>query len=127
MRTLLERLGCQVVPLNLEPTGVFAHTPEPVPENLGDLCRTVRESHVDFGMGLSRCQHAQLRLPTDTWHRIGIAVDPDVDRCVLIDETGNPLGEEYTLALAVDFVLGEHCGKVRQMLLRPPYCLSDSN
>jgi phosphomannomutase len=72
MQTLLEQLGCQVVPLNIEPTGIFAHTPEPVPENLGDLCTLVRTSNADFG----------------------IAVDPDVDRCVLIDESGKPLGEE---------------------------------
>ena len=83
MKSLLETLGCKVIGLNLEPTGVFAHTPEPVPENLGQLCSAVVEHSADFG----------------------IAVDPDVDRCVLIDETGKPLGEEYTLALAVKFYL----------------------
>jgi len=88
MQELLKTLGCEVIPMNIEPTGVFAHTPEPVPENLGDLCEKVKEYKAD----------------------LGIAVDPDVDRCVLIDENGKPLGEEYTLALAVEFWLG-HCNK----------------
>eukprot|EP00727_Mastigamoeba_balamuthi_P004757 m51a1_g1428 putative phosphomannomutase (470) ;mRNA; f:71431-73054 len=81
---LLKAFGCEVVAMNAEPTGVFPHTPEPIPENLGDLCRAVREHKAD----------------------LGIAVDPDVDRCVLIGEDGSPLGEEYTLALAVQFYLG---------------------
>eukprot|EP01089_Gocevia_fonbrunei_P014300 TRINITY_DN388_c0_g1_i1.p1 TRINITY_DN388_c0_g1~~TRINITY_DN388_c0_g1_i1.p1 ORF type:complete len:461 (+),score=122.17 TRINITY_DN388_c0_g1_i1:51-1433(+) len=88
MQKLLQRLGCEVVGLNLEPTGKFAHMPEPIPAHLGDLCKSVAENKAD----------------------LGIAVDPDVDRCVLIDETGKPLGEEYTLALAVEFILGK-CGK----------------
>jgi len=83
MEKLLQALGCQVIGLNLEPHGDFAHTPEPVPENLGQLCEAVKEHQADFG----------------------VAVDPDVDRFVLIDETGQPLGEEYTLALAVQFYL----------------------
>lgn len=89
MKSLLETLGCNVIGLNLETTGVFAHTPEPIPENLGQLCEAVKEHKADFG----------------------VAVDPDVDRCVLIDETGNPLGEEYTLALAVKYYLSTS-GKV---------------
>ncbi|PRP84526.1 hypothetical protein PROFUN_05861 [Planoprotostelium fungivorum] len=88
MKKLLETFGCQVIGLNLEPTGLFSHAPEPIPENLGDLCQRVSQEKADFG----------------------IAVDPDVDRCVLIDENGRPLGEEYTLALAVEFFLGK-CGK----------------
>eukprot|EP00697_Spironema_sp_BW2_P011350 gnl/Spiro4/27010_TR13434_c0_g1_i1.p1 gnl/Spiro4/27010_TR13434_c0_g1~~gnl/Spiro4/27010_TR13434_c0_g1_i1.p1 ORF type:complete len:496 (-),score=159.84 gnl/Spiro4/27010_TR13434_c0_g1_i1:43-1494(-) len=83
VRMLLEELGCTVVGLNLEPTGIFAHTPEPVNDNLRDLMALVPREHAD----------------------LGIAVDPDVDRCVLIDQTGTPLGEEYTLALAVKFML----------------------
>jgi phosphomannomutase len=83
MKKLLEILGCEVVPLNLEPTGLFAHKPEPIPENLGGLCDAVKQHKAD----------------------LGVAVDPDVDRCVLIDETGKPLGEEYSLALAVQFYL----------------------
>jgi phosphomannomutase len=84
MKKLLEHMGCQVIGLNLEPTGLFAHKPEPVPDNLKQLCEAVKEHKADMG----------------------IAVDPDVDRCVLIDETGAPLGEEYTLVFAVEFILG---------------------
>jgi len=93
MLELLNDLGCEVIGMNIEQSGRFAHPPEPVPEHLSDLCGRVRLEKAD----------------------LGIAVDPDVDRCVLIDETGKPLGEEYTLALAVEFVLG-HCGK------RGPVC-----
>ena len=81
---LLRHLGCEVKELNTEPTGIFAHTPEPVPENLGQL----REAVVGCDLG--------------------IAVDPDSDRCVLIDEKGNPLVEEYTLALAVHLLLSKY-------------------
>eukprot|EP01105_Mastigella_eilhardi_P014806 TRINITY_DN3377_c0_g1_i1.p1 TRINITY_DN3377_c0_g1~~TRINITY_DN3377_c0_g1_i1.p1 ORF type:complete len:468 (-),score=144.21 TRINITY_DN3377_c0_g1_i1:817-2220(-) len=82
--TLLKRLGCDVVALHSETSGIFPHEPEPVPRNLGELCAAVIEHHAD----------------------LGIAVDPDVDRCVLIDEHGKPLVEEYTLALATEFILG---------------------
>ena len=87
---LLEDLGCEVIGLNTEPTGIFAHTPEPVPQNLQDLCETVKEQGAD----------------------LGIAVDPDVDRCALIGNDGNPLGEEYTLALAVKYILSKKLGHV---------------
>lgn len=85
MTYLLKQLGVEVVEMNTAPTGVFPHTPEPVPENLGDLCRAVVAHGAD----------------------LGIAVDPDVDRCVLIGEDGRPLVEEYTLAIAVKFILGD--------------------
>ena len=80
---LLERLSCRVHGINLEPDGLFPHAPEPVPENLGDLSRLVRETGAD----------------------VGLAVDPDVDRLALVDETGQPIGEDYTLAFAVKAVL----------------------
>lgn len=83
MCELLQKFGCTVIELNTEPTGKFPHEPEPVPRNLGDLCKAVVENKAD----------------------LGIAVDPDVDRCVLIDEQGRPLVEEYTLALAVQVPL----------------------
>jgi phosphomannomutase len=83
---LLHELGCTVVEMNCDASGVFAHTPEPIPENLTDLCRRVPEEHAD----------------------LGIAVDPDADRLVLIDEKGDPLGEEYTVASVVSFVLGKY-------------------
>jgi len=84
MKQLLEQFGVTVIPINNEPTGFFAHNPEPLPAHLTQLCSQVRSSKAHFG----------------------IAVDPDVDRCVLIDETGTPIGEEYTLALATQFWLG---------------------
>ena len=87
---MLEHFGCEVIGLNLEPNGIFAHTPEPVPQNLTDLAQAVKEQHAD----------------------LGIAVDPDVDRCALIGNDGNPLGEEYTLALAIKFYLSKKLGRV---------------
>jgi len=81
---LLRQLGCNITEMNCDVSGVFAHTPEPIPENLKDLCARVRQVKAD----------------------IGIAVDPDVDRLVLIDERGEPFGEEYTIANIVQFVLG---------------------
>ena len=84
MRTLLERLGCRVTGINLETDGRFPRSPEPTPENLGDLSALVRRS------GAS----------------VGIAVDPDVDRLAIVDENGTPIGEDYTLAFAVRAVLG---------------------
>jgi phosphomannomutase len=80
---LLKILGCEVSPLHCEVTGIFGHTPEPIPENLTALCAKVREVKAD----------------------IGIAVDPDVDRLVLINEKGEPFVEEYTIATCIDFVL----------------------
>ncbi len=87
---LLKELGCEVQMLNGEANGHFAHTAEPLPENLGELCAQVKNKGAD----------------------IGFAVDPDVDRCAIIDNTGNPIGEEYTLALAVKFVLMKKLGPV---------------
>lgn len=83
---VLERLGCKVHLLNGEPHGRFAHTPEPLPENIVDLCTLVRDEKAD----------------------IGFAVDPDVDRLSLVSDKGIAIGEEYTLALAVEYVLGKH-------------------
>jgi phosphomannomutase len=80
---LLERLGCRVHGINLEVDGRFPRPPEPVPENLGELSRLVKETGSD----------------------VGLAVDPDVDRLALVDETGRAIGEDYTLAFAVKAVL----------------------
>lgn len=85
---LLEALGCQVVLLNGEINGQFAHNPEPLKENLGQLATEVRQ------------QKAQL----------GIAVDPDVDRLVFMCEDGELFGEEYTLVAVADYVLSQHPG-----------------
>jgi phosphomannomutase len=82
---LLEQLGCRVSAINLETDGRFPRPPEPLPENLGDLSRLVKESGA----------------------AIGLAVDPDVDRLALVDERGEPIGEDYTLALAVRAMLAD--------------------
>ncbi len=87
---LLKHLGCEVIGLHLEPTGIFSHTPEPVPQNLTELAAAVKKSGAD----------------------LGFAIDPDGDRCAIIANDGNPLGEEYTLALAVKFILSKKLGKV---------------
>ena len=81
---LLRRLGVeQVVELNCEPTGHFAHNPEPIPQNLTQISDCVRENHCD----------------------LGIVVDPDVDRLALVCENGEMFGEEYTLVSVADYVL----------------------
>lgn len=80
---LLKELGCEVIELNCNGSGIFAHTPEPLPENLTGLCNKVKEVKAD----------------------VGIAVDPDGDRLVLITENGEPLGEENTITSVVKFIL----------------------
>jgi phosphomannomutase len=91
MLPLLDRLGCEVHGINLEMDGRFPRAPEPVPENLGELGNLVREYGAD----------------------VGLAVDPDVDRLALVDESGRPIGEDYTLAFAVRAVLdGRRSGGV---------------
>ncbi|MCP3905502.1 MAG: phosphoglucosamine mutase [Planctomycetes bacterium] len=82
-RMLLEALGCTVEHLNGEPTGRFAHVPEPIRENLVDLA----EATAVHG---AAC---------------GFAQDPDADRLAIVDERGRYIGEEYTLALAARRVL----------------------
>ncbi len=86
----LRTLGCDVVVVNGEPTGEFAHRPEPIRENLTTLCTAVRE-------------HGAV---------IGFAQDPDADRLAIVDERGEYIGEEYTLALAVESVLSRRPGPV---------------
>jgi phosphomannomutase len=85
---LLTKLGCKVIPMNSEPTGLFAHLPEPTAENLVSLCDAVKNSHAD----------------------IGFAQDPDADRLAIVDETGAYIGEEYTLALAAKLVFSRKPG-----------------
>ena len=84
-RPLLDALGVSIHGLHLEPTGWFPREPEPVAANLGELIARVRDTDAD----------------------LGFAIDPDGDRLALVDETGAPIGEDMTLALAVDYVLGE--------------------
>ena len=87
---LLGSLGCEVVSINTIPNGIFPHPPEPVPQNLTDLCRLVKESGAD----------------------VGFAQDADADRLAIVSEEGQPVGEEKTLALAVKFVLSQERGTV---------------
>ena len=83
MPRLLDRLGVECIQVNCEPTGQFAHNPEPLPANLVELSEAVVANKADFG----------------------ISVDPDVDRLALICEDGKPFGEEYTLVSIADYLL----------------------
>jgi len=93
---LLERLGCVTEGINLETDGRFPREPEPIPENLGELGALVRR----------------------TGAAIGMALDPDVDRLALVDEHGEPIGEDYTLAFAVRSV-GRLVGRADRLTGRP--------
>lgn len=81
---LLERLGVKkVTTLYGEPTGLFPHNPEPLPEHLTDIANLLKEGK----------------------HDIGFVVDPDVDRLALLTEKGDMFGEEYTLVSVADYIL----------------------
>lgn len=81
---LLKALGVNnIVELNCEPTGNFAHNPEPLAENLTEISDLMKSGKAD----------------------VGIVVDPDVDRLALVDEKGEMFGEEYTLVAVADYVL----------------------
>ena len=83
MPELLRQLGCEVVELNCEPTGHFAHNPEPLPEHLTEISAAVVREKAD----------------------LGIVVDPDVDRLAFVMEDGKMFGEEYTLVAVSDYIL----------------------
>ena len=85
---LLEQLGVEVIRLNCEPTGDFAHNPEPLPENLIQIRDAVIANKAD----------------------LGIVVDPDVDRLALVCENGEMFGEEYTLVAVSEYVLSKKPG-----------------
>ena len=86
---LLKALGVgEVILLNGELNGKFAHNPEPLPENLSGLSAAVRKHKAD----------------------LGIAVDPDVDRLCFVCEDGSMFGEEYTLVAVADYVLSKKPG-----------------
>lgn len=87
---LLERLGCKVVGIGMEPDGLFPRDPEPTAANLTDLGKLVLESKA----------------------HVGLAIDPDADRLSLVDEKGRPMGEDLTLALAAAAVLDGTPGPV---------------
>lgn len=82
---LFEKLGIELVPLNNIPDGNFGHKPEPLRENLGDIANLVKEQKCD----------------------LGFAHDPDADRLVVINEKGEVIFEEYTLALGVEAIMSK--------------------
>jgi phosphomannomutase len=86
----LKALGCQVIEVNTDPCAPFPRNPEPVPESLGALCQAVRESGAD----------------------LGFAQDADADRLAVVDERGEPIGEDCTLALVLDHLLPRRPGPV---------------
>ena len=85
---LLRELGCEVVELNCEPTGDFAHNPEPLPENLTGISEAVVREKAD----------------------LGVVVDPDVDRLAFVSEDGTMFGEEDTLVAVADYILSKTPG-----------------
>jgi phosphomannomutase len=85
---LLEKLGVECIELFCDPTGDFPHNPEPLPENLIEISKTVIHTNAD----------------------LGIVVDPDVDRLALVCEDGSMFGEEYTLVSVADYVLSKTPG-----------------
>ncbi|MBU1637597.1 phosphoglucosamine mutase [bacterium] len=87
---LLEALGCEVVGFNLEPTGLFPRSPEPLPENLVEVCQAMKRESVD----------------------VGFVVDPDADRLAVIRSDGKPAGEELTLAAAAQITLKYQKGAI---------------
>jgi phosphomannomutase len=87
---LIEALGAEVVGINVTPDGSFPRPAEPVPENLGDLCNAVKQHCAD----------------------IGFAQDMDADRLAIVSDQGETIGEDYTLVLAMLYVLGQERGPV---------------
>ncbi len=90
MKDFLEKLGCEVIEKDCEKNGVFPRLPEPVPENLTGTMEAIKANNVD----------------------LGIVVDPDVDRLVLLTEKGEPFIEENTIVQAVKFILSKQAGNV---------------
>ncbi|MEW5947763.1 MAG: phosphoglucosamine mutase [bacterium] len=86
----LEALGCAAIAIHDEPDGFFPRPPEPLPQNLEKLCAAVRNAGAD----------------------VGFALDADADRLAIVDEKGRPIGEDFTLAFAVDHILRRTKGTV---------------
>ncbi|MEP0861649.1 MAG: phosphoglucosamine mutase [Ignavibacterium sp.] len=87
---LLDKLCVEFIQINCDKTGIFPRLPEPLPENLIETMKAVKESKVD----------------------LGIVVDPDVDRLVLITDEGEPFGEENTITQVEKFILSKTPGNV---------------
>lgn len=86
---LLKALGVEnVTEMYCEPTGIFPHNPEPLPDHINHICAEINHGQYD----------------------LGIVVDPDVDRLALVTEDGTPFGEEYTLVAVADYVLSHKKG-----------------
>ena len=92
---LLKKLGCTVIELFCDETGIFPHTPEPLPHNLKLLAKTVIKNKAD----------------------LGIAVDPDSDRLVLITNSGKPFSEENTIATVVNNILKNSKAKEKNIVV----------
>ncbi|MFA5999870.1 MAG: phosphoglucosamine mutase [Candidatus Paceibacterota bacterium] len=86
---LFEQLGVDLIPLNNVPNGKFSHKPEPLKENLQELATLVRESRSD----------------------IGFAHDPDADRLVMVNEKGEVISEEYSVALGIENIISKNPGR----------------
>jgi phosphomannomutase len=87
---MLKEIGCKVIEMNCNKSGIFPRLPEPIPENLVNTMKRVKKEKAD----------------------LGIVVDPDVDRLVLITDKGEPFGEENTITQAVKFILSKKKGNV---------------
>jgi len=85
---MLIALGAKVKKINCEPNGIFPHNPEPLPENLTEICDFVKKNDID----------------------LGVVTDPDGDRLALVDENGRLFGEEYTQVAAFDLMLDKKSG-----------------
>ena len=85
---LLRELGCEVVELNCEPNGMFAHNPEPLPQNLTEISEVIVREKAD----------------------LGVVVDPDVARLAFGSEDGSMFVEEYTLVAVADYILSQKVG-----------------
>ncbi len=101
--TLLSKLGCQLVHMNGEPNGQFAHEPEPTAANLTALAAEVKRQRA----------------------HVGFAQDPDADRLAIVDEHGTYIGEEYSLALCAQYVLAKRPGGVAAANLSTSRMLDD--
>ncbi|NVO04277.1 MAG: hypothetical protein HXX09_16410 [Bacteroidetes bacterium] len=92
---LFEALGVELVALNDIPNGIFGHKPEPLRENLGDIGKLVKEKNCN----------------------LGFAHDPDADRLVIINEKGEVIFEEYTLAIGVEAIMSRSENKDKSVVI----------
>jgi len=100
---LLEQLGCKVIRLYCDASGIFPHTPEPLPQNLTGLAKAVLKHKAD----------------------LGISVDPDADRLVLITDKGKPFSEENTITTAIRYVLRKTKKKIATVNLSTTRAVDD--